>query len=206
MATLKVPPIIECGVASYILPGQTESGDRHLVRHRPGHILIAAIDGLGHGDEAAAAAKTAVAVLEGSREDSVIALLQQAHEALRATRGVVMSLVSIEPAQGRLTWIGVGNVHGVLLRSRAAGKLAREELLLRGGVVGAQLPVLQTADLPIAKGDVVILATDGIHVEFPERLSALEPPQKLADRIMADYCRHNDDALVLATRYLENNQ
>ena len=75
---------------------------------------------------------------------------------------------------------------------------------MRGGVVGAQLPPLQTAVLPIAKGDTLILVTDGIHTEFAEKLSALESPQKLANKIMADYRRGNDDALVLATRYLEN--
>ena len=204
MATLKVPPIIEYGVATYVLPGQSESGDRHLVRNRPDHILIAAIDGLGHGDDAATAAKTAVSILENSRDDSVIALVQQCHDGLRATRGVVMSLASIDPLQGLLTWIAVGNVQGVLLRRRATKRSPKEELLLRGGVVGAQLPPLQTAVLPIAKGDTLILVTDGIHTEFAEKLSALESPQKLANKIMADYRRGNDDALVLATRYLEN--
>lgn len=204
MATLNASPIIECGVASCILPGQTESGDRHLVRQRPGSVLIAAIDGLGHGDEAAAAAKTAVSILEASVDDSVVALMQQVHEGLRATRGVVMSLGSIDPAQGLLTWVGVGNVLGVLLRRRGR-KVVREELLLRAGVVGSQVPVLQADSSPIAKGDMLIFATDGIRPEFADGLSVLEAPQKLVDKIMANCWRGNDDALVIATRYLENN-
>jgi len=204
MATLSVPPLIECGVASYVLPGQSESGDRHLVRHRPGHILIAAIDGLGHGDEAAIAAKTAVSILEASGDDSVVDLMHQVHEGLRATRGVVMSLACIDSGQGLLSWIGVGNVLGVMLRRRGPKKAALQELLLRAGVVGSQLPALQSAELPIAKGDVLIFATDGIRAEFTETLSVLEAPQKLANRIMADCRRGNDDALVIATRYLEN--
>ena len=205
MATLKVPPVIECGVATYVLPGQTESGDRHLVRHRPGSTLVAAVDGLGHGDEAAFAAKTAVSILEGSGDDSVVALMQQAHEGLRATRGVVMSMACIDSVQGLLTWVGVGNVLGVMLRRRGPKKTAREELLLRGGVVGSQLPALHAAVMPIAKGDVVVFATDGIRAEFTEGVSVLEAPQKLANRIMTDCCRGNDDALVIAARYLENN-
>src|ERR1700751_1673505 len=119
MATLSVPPIIEYGKATYALPGQSESGDRYLVRQRTNGVLIAVVDGLGHGDEAAAAAKLAVSTLEGSRHDSVIALLQQCHEKMRATRGVVMSMSSIDAAQGLLTWIGVGNVQGLLLRHGA---------------------------------------------------------------------------------------
>jgi phosphoserine phosphatase RsbX len=204
MATLSVPPIIECGVACYALPGQTESGDRHLVRQRSNGVLIAVVDGLGHGDEAAAAAKLAVSILQGSRQDSVIALMQQCHEKLRGTRGVVMSMALIDPVQGLMTWIGVGNVQGVLLRHGAIKGSGHEELLLRGGVVGAQLPPLQAAVLPVTHGDTVVFATDGIRNEFSEDVSALEPPQKCADRILGAYCRGSDDALIVVTRYREN--
>jgi phosphoserine phosphatase RsbX len=205
MATLSVPPIIECGVASYALPGQNESGDRHLVRQRANGVLIAVVDGLGHGDEAAAAAKLAVSVLQASRHDSVITLMQQCHEKLRSTRGVVMSMAAIDATQGLMTWIGVGNVQGLLLRHGAIRGSSHEELLLRAGVVGAQLPPLQAAVLPVTHGDTLVFATDGIRSEFSEDVSALEPPQKCADRILASYCRHNDDALVLVSRYRENH-
>ena len=206
MATLSLPPIIEYGVAAYAIPGQMESGDRHLVRHREQDVLIAAIDGLGHGDEAALAAKAAVAILEESMEQSVLALMQQCHEGLRPTRGVVMSLASINPADGIMTWVGVGNVQAVIVRRRLAQPSIPEELLLRAGVIGAQLPLLQAASLPIVKGDTLIFATDGIRVEFAEDLSLVESPQKLADKLLAGYCRGNDDALVLVIRYLENNK
>jgi hypothetical protein len=117
-----------------------------------------------------------------------------------------MSLASIDSAQGFMTWIGVGNVQGVMLRRQGTRGLPPEELLLRAGVVGAQLPPLQASVLPITRGDTVIFATDGIHSGFVESASALEPPQKSADRILAQYRRGNDDALVLVTRYLEDHR
>jgi phosphoserine phosphatase RsbX len=203
MATLSVPPIIEYGMATFALPGQSESGDRYLVRQRSNGVLIAVVDGLGHGDEAAVAAKVAIAVLQGSRHDSVIALMQQCHEKLRGTRGVVMSMASFDPAQGLMTWIGVGNVQGLILRHGAIKGSPHEELLLRAGVVGAQLPPLQAAVLPVTHGDTVVFATDGIRSGFSEDISAQEPPQKCADRILATYCRQTDDALVVVTRYRE---
>ena len=183
-----------------------ESGDRHLIRHRPEGILVVAIDGLGHGDEAAFAAKMAVSILEGSRDETIIALLQRCHEGLRSTRGVVMSLASIDPVRGSMSWIGVGNVQGVLLRRRAKVGSVPEELLLRAGVVGAQLPVLQATTAPLLKGDTLIFATDGIRAEFAKDLSPTETPQKLADKVLAECCRGNDDALVVVTRYLENQK
>jgi negative regulator of sigma-B (phosphoserine phosphatase) len=193
-------PLVEYGVAKFVLPGQGESGDQHLVCCNQSGILIAAIDGIGHGEEAANAAKAAVAILKARSEEPVISLLERCHEELRATRGVVLSLASIEPEQGMMTWAGVGNVQGALMRNGAQKGNVQEVLLLRGGVVGSQLPALQAAVLPVAKGDTLVFVTDGIRGDFAEGLSALESPQRAADKILKQHCRGNDDALVLVAR------
>jgi hypothetical protein len=193
-------PTIEYGVAMFVLPGQGQCGDHHLVCCNQSGILIAAIDGIGHGEEAANAAKAAVSILKTGVDEPVISLVQRCHEGLRSTRGVVMSLACIDQGHGMMTWVGVGNVQGVLMRSGAAKGTVQEVLLLRAGVVGSQLPALQAAVLPIAKGDTLVFATDGIRGEFAEDLSALESPQRAADRILEHRCRGNDDALVLVVR------
>ena len=55
----------------------------------------------------------------------------------------------------------------------------------------------------IMRGDTLILATDGIRSDF---LGALlpqgDPPQALADHILARWSKQTDDALVLVVRYL----
>ena len=187
-------------MAKSILPGQGESGDRHLVCCAGDGILIAAIDGIGHGEEAANAAEAAISILKASPDEPVISLLERCHEGLRSTRGVVLSLASIDPKHGMMTWIGVGNVQGVLMRAGAKKGRVEEVLLLRGGVVGSQLPALQAAVLPIAKGDTLVFVTDGIRSEFVEGLSPLESPQRAADKILKQHSRGNDDALVLVLR------
>src|SRR5256885_9190382 len=63
-ASVGAPALIEWGVASLALPGEAESGDRHLVKPVGTGVLVAVVDGLGHGAEAAAAAQAAVAALE----------------------------------------------------------------------------------------------------------------------------------------------
>jgi hypothetical protein len=193
-------PLVEYGVAKFVLPGQDESGDRHLVCCAGDGILIAAIDGIGHGEEAANAAKAAISILKANAVEPVISLIERCHEGLRSTRGVVLSLASIHPAHGMMTWLGVGNVQGVLMRAGAQKGSVQEVLLLRGGVVGSQLPALQAAVLPIAKGDTLVFVTDGIRGEFVEGLSALESPQRAADGILKQRGRGNDDALVLVAR------
>ena len=193
-------PLVEYGVAKSILPGQGESGDRHVVCCGGEGILIAAIDGIGHGEEAANAAEAALAILKASPEEPVISLLERCHEGLRSTRGVVLSLASIDPKHGLMTWLGVGNVQGVLMRAGAQKGSVGEVLLLRGGVVGSQLPALQAAVLPIRRGDTLVFVTDGVRGEFVEGLSALESPQRAADKILKQHGRGNDDALVLVVR------
>jgi negative regulator of sigma-B (phosphoserine phosphatase) len=196
--------VLECGVASRALPGQSSSGDLQVVKLFPSGVLIAALDGIGHGDEAAAAAMIARSILEAHAHEPVIPLIERCHEALRSTRGVAMSIASFDLPHGLITWLGVGNVQGVLLRRGVASAVAEESLLLRGGVVGAQLPSLQAAVLPVFTGDTLIFATDGIGVDFTRGLARNNPPEKAAESILAQYGKTTDDALVLVARYLRD--
>ena len=191
-------PMAEYGIAKFVLPGEGESGDQHLVCCNQSGILVAAIDGIGHGAEAANAARAAVTVLRNGVGEPVIPLVMTCHERLRATRGVVLSIASVDVRHGLMTWLGVGNVHGVLVR--ADKKLTQETLLLRGGVVGDHLPQLQAAVLPVGQGDLLVFATDGFGADFTGTLSPLENPQRAADRILKVFGNGSDDALVLALR------
>lgn len=201
METVKLP-VIEYGVARLALPGQNESGDQHVVSCNQSGVLLAAVDGIGHGEEAANAAKAATSILKAGTNEPVISLVGQCHEKLRPTRGVVMSLASIDISHGMMTWLGIGNVKGVLMRADARNGNGPETLLLRGGVVGAQLPPLQATVLPISRGDTVYFVTDGVRSEFVDSLTTRENPQRAADRILDQFRSGNDDALVLVARLI----
>jgi len=198
----KPPPLIAWGVAVQPLEGEAESGDQYVVRPIPNGVLVAAVDGLGHGPEAAAAARSAVAILKDYAHEPVISLVKRCHERLIRTRGAVMSLASFNALDNTMTWLGVGNVEGVLLRADAAADPPRENVLLRSGVVGYQLPALHASILPVTRGDVLILATDGIRSGFAEDVSLSDPPQRIAEHILARRATGMDDALVLVARYL----
>jgi len=198
--------VIEWGVATLTLPGQGESGDSYVVRPFPDGVLVAAVDGLGHGDEAAAAAKTAVAILEMYSPEPVIALLRRCHERLRMTRGVVLSLASFAAREKTMTWLGVGNVEGRLLRADPHAYPPQESLLLRGGVVGGDLPAPYASIVPVWPGDTLVFTTDGVRSNFAERLTVSESPQRSADRILGQYAKRTDDALVLVARYVRQHK
>jgi hypothetical protein len=203
--------LIEWGVAAQPLAGQTESGDQYLVELFSNGALLAVVDGLGHGDKAAVAARLAVVTLKEAAAGPVQTLIQRSHERLRQSRGVVMSLASVNTFDHTITWLGVGNVEGVLLRADPAAKPATEGLVPWGGVVGYHLPALRPVTLPVRTGDTLIFVTDGIRSGFiKEQRQALSSsagqpqtasPQQLADHILAHYGRTTDDALVLVARY-----
>lgn len=198
-ASMRLP--VEWGVASRAIPGQSVSGDAYVVQPFSGGVLLAAVDGLGHGAEATAAASLAVGVLREHAEESPIALVGRCHESLRSTRGVVMSLASFHEADATLTWLGVGNVEGTLLRARPGFSPPREDFLLRPGVVGFQISPLRAVVVPVLTGDLLIFATDGIDSRFKEDAKNSLAPQACADAILARYVKPNDDALVLAVRF-----
>jgi hypothetical protein len=196
-------PAIEFGATTQAIAGQPQSGDLYLVQEFPGGILVAAVDGLGHGKEAATAAAIAVATLESHAPEPVAELVRRCHEELLATRGVVMSLASFRAADQTMTWLGVGNVEGLLLRAAPQEDGPDEPLLLRRGVVGDRLPaVLRPSLLRVGPGDTLVLATDGIESGFPRTMHRGDPPQRIADRILAQHSKGTDDALVLVARYV----
>jgi len=199
--------VVDYAVAALTQPGQDECGDLSLVKQFAGGVLIGVVDGLGHGPQAAAAARTAINTLELHASEAVEVLVDRCHLALKGTRGVVMSLASIDTSSDTLTWVGVGNVEAVLFHADSEDYLNRHWLLLRGGVVGYELPTIRPSRAAIGRNDLLLFATDGVRSGFGEKLPLDEPPQriaprKIADFIMSGFGRGTDDALVLAARYL----
>jgi phosphoserine phosphatase RsbX len=193
--------MVEIGHAGAAFDGE-DSGDVHVVAPFRGGVVIAMIDGLGHGPEAADAARTAARVIEAYADEALVPLVQRCHEALRKTRGVALSLASLSAVDAAATWLGIGNVEGVLWRADRTASPAQLAIPLRGGVVGYQLPVLRPSTHAVSRGDTLILVTDGIRSGFATGLAIERSAQDLADTILRRHARGADDALVLVARYL----
>lgn len=195
--------VIEWAVRAVSLAGQSVCGDRHVVVATARSTLVAVVDGVGHGGAAAAAANKAVAIVEEQGAGvPLTTLVQRCHAGLREGRGAVMSLAMLDGDARSLTWLGIGNVRGELCRRAGSFGWRPETLLLRGGVVGKQLPSLRTASVVLARGDVLVLATDGIAGDFMDGMRPYWDPQRIADDVVARYSTQADDALVLVARFV----
>lgn len=193
---------IEWSVANRPMNGQTVSGDLHIVEFFEHGVLLGVIDGVGHGQEAHAVAATAADILKQAPGESVIALVKRCHAALARTRGAVMTLAAVDILAGTVTWMGVGNVEARLFRAEADISHPCEHILLRGGLVGLQLPAAQAALMPLGRGDLLVFATDGIQPGFESGINLTETSRQIADGVLRRHYKGTDDALVLVVRYV----
>lgn len=192
----------EWGMAMKSRHAEVTSGDLAVVALLPGGALVAAIDGIGHGREAAGAARAAAAVIHQSPTSDLVGLVRLCHAALQGTRGAAISLAFASVARSTITWLGVGNVEGRVLSGEPAAIRPKGTLALGRGVPGHELPSLRTATLDVRPGDVLIMATDGIAAGFADSLEVSGSTQAISERILARHWTRPDDALVVAVRYL----
>jgi phosphoserine phosphatase RsbX len=178
-----------------------EAGDSHVIAPYDDGVLLAGIDGLGHGPKASHAATAAAEALREQPSQPVRWLLERCNLSIRGTRGAAVSLASVKLQARQLEWAGVGNVTGIILRNGTADK-KQETLLAQGGVVGFRMPNVRSVNLPIHPHDTVILSTDGIRSGFLEDAPLTQPPQQLADFILEHHKRDTDDALVMVCSIL----
>ena len=184
------------------MPGEDVSGDGALVAVRDGGAVATAVDGLGHGPTAALAAERALDTVRASGDEDVVVLVERCHDALRETRGAAMSIATIDRSRATMTWLGVGNVEGRIVRAPGSRGARSEALILTPGVVGHELPPLRAANVELERGDLLLMATDGIDPAYADGLEPSGPCSAIAQAVLERHARATDDALVAVIRYL----
>ncbi len=196
------PAELDVGVAGLAIEGELRSGDLAVFVPYARGGLAAVIDGLGHGDDAADASAIAERVIAKHASDSPAELLQRCHQALRKSRGVVLTAAWFDLEAMELSWAGVGNVEARLVRGAAVFGDRHESALVLGGVVGYNLPPVRPTRTDLRPGDAVAFATDGIEADYSASLTSGLPAQRLAERILSRHGRNTDDALAAVVRYI----
>jgi negative regulator of sigma-B (phosphoserine phosphatase) len=196
------PAELEIGVAGVAFAGEQRSGDLAVFAPYDRGGLVAVIDGLGHGDDAAAASAIAERAIREHASAEPAALLKRCHEALRKSRGVVLTAAWFDLEAMELTWAGVGNVEARLVRGAAVYGERHDSALVLGGVLGYNLPRVSPARTDLRRGDAVAFATDGIDADYSASLTPGLPAQRLAERILQRHGRDTDDALAAVVRYV----
>jgi hypothetical protein len=190
---------LEWGVAERALPGEAASGDSYVVESFSGSVLVGVVDALGHGEGAAATARVAAETLRMHASDPIQFLVKRCHDALLGTRGAVMSLAAFG-TDGMMTWLGVGDIEGVLVFADPSAVPTHVVLTTLGGTTGVRLPSIRPWVIPVSPGDTLIFTTDGIRSGLATSIAVPGTAQRLADQILARGFKGTDDALVLVAR------
>ena len=159
---------------------------------------LVAVDGLGHGPYAAAAAHGAIRELAHRPCSEPGKLVEAAHEALRITRGAALAAARIDFENDVVRFAGVGNIGAYVIDGDA-----RRALVSHNGIVGHNMRKVQEFSVPFPQGAVCILHSDGIQTQWDlDKYPGLmaRSPALIAAMLMRDFIRRRDDAMVLVVR------
>ncbi|MEU6081604.1 SpoIIE family protein phosphatase [Streptomyces sp. NPDC047108] len=187
------------GIGALCLPveGEEECGDACAVVDTGESRTAAVVDGLGHGKDAAHAARTALRTFHDDPRRPLPDLLTAMNRALRNTRGAAVGLLRLQ--DGQADYCGIGNVRVVTVSGRQVdGRMGGQP-----GIVGWSMPVPQIRRLPLPSGATAVLHSDGVDTRWthapPPHLLRLPPPL-LSAALVHGHRRIRDDATVLTAK------
>jgi len=183
------------GVLSRPFKGEDSNGDGVFVKCFGEKVMIAVIDGLGHGFEADEAAQKAIEYLNSTYQSSLHAIVNQMNSAVRKTRGVVISIALIDYGKMSLDYAGIGNVI-----TRIYGSSTPARPVNNNGMISTTVPSFRVSQYRWSKEHVIVMTTDGISEKNdPAKYPGLidRHPMIIAGVLFRDYARDTDDATIL---------
>ena len=180
------------------MKGEPICGDGWLVGQGRNSIIAFMVDGLGHGPDAAEAARVAVETIQANADSDATDLMDAVHHALRPTRGAAAAVALLQPQSELCTYCGIGNISASI--RDGSGSRA---LVSHNGILGHNVRKMQDFSYPFRTGALLVMHSDGVATRWD--LSAypgLESrhPAMAAAAIHRDFSRGRDDAAVLVIR------
>ena len=187
----------DIGMSTRSMPGEIVCGDLAMALELGDGLLLALVDGTGHGVGGHTAAQRMERHLQSSATSDLKRLLEESHQALQGSTGAAVGLLFVAPDRRHARYAGVGNT-GV---ARRAGMPWRP--LSRDGVLGQRLPSTLEQGTELDRGDLIVMWTDGVG-GMPEAVTprdTFRPAQELADTLVRRHGKPHDDAGCLVLRW-----
>lgn len=192
------PGLTQLGALVVPKPGEAACGDRWCYHERIEGILVAGIDGLGHGLGAEQAAAQACQTFDAEKHRPPLRLMQLLHEALRPTRGAAVTLLEVDWDAGRIASVGVGNVAAAMVTGGETKRIATDN-----GIVGHVISRPRELIHACRPDTVLILHSDGLTASWQaDRYPGLMQHHAalIAGVLYRDCKRGRDDSLVVVIR------
>jgi anti-sigma regulatory factor (Ser/Thr protein kinase) len=187
------------GAVSVAMRGQDVSGDAWAVWAAGELTSVFVSDGLGHGDDAAAASALALATFRRHAERSAPDVISAVHDALRATRGAAVAIAELDHRQHTLRYCGLGNISAAVVTPDGA----TQHLVSLAGIAGHVMRRVQPFSYAWPPGSTLLMHSDGIAThwsmsQYPGVLS--RRADVVAAVMLRDHRRLRDDATVVSCR------
>jgi|GEM_PF-2250757 len=183
-------------------PGQTECGDQGtLIRNQEGILLVLA-DGLGHGPQAAHAAKKAIEVVQNSHRLQLSELIKTLDHQLKKTRGVAISLARIRKGTKKIEWVGIGNVSGRLMSLKDGIHLEQKVFANFNGTIGRSVDRYKILEYAFEDDEWLMIHSDGLTRNWMSTFieSNRGTPHEVGLKVIRENSRVNDDSSLLIGR------
>ena len=194
------PPEAELEVGAVCLPktGEEVPGDGWRLEASGDYRTVMVVDGLGHGPNAARAARAATEAFAAHPSATPGALMQICHGALAATRGAAGAAARVVPAKKHGSFAGVGNI---ACRVELTG--ARRQLVSHSGTLGHVMRRVQEFEFDFPVGALLILQSDGLTTrwtseDYPGLLG--KHAGLIAGVLYRDHSRGTDDVTVVVLK------
>ncbi|MDP6113456.1 MAG: SpoIIE family protein phosphatase [Planctomycetota bacterium] len=192
---------LEIGAVCAALPGETQCGDAWAYRPAAHGGTFVVADGLGHGEKASVASQKFIEVFHENHDMGLTGIIQEAHVAMRRTRGAAVLLVDANPEEETVNTAGIGNIEGTILFNGD-----RKGIVSRNGTVGHALTSVHELSYPFPKRSLLVLHSDGLQSRW--NFSSypglrLKDPSLIAAVLYRDFRRGNDDVTVVVARVKE---
>jgi hypothetical protein len=191
-------PQFEWGVVSLPKSGEQACGDGWAIEPGAERTLILLVDGLGHGELAATAAREAIQVFRQQTRKGPADIIWAIHDAIRSTRGAAVAVAEIAPGSQTLVYAGVGNISGVVIDGEE-----RRSMISYNGTAGHEVRKVQEFVYPWSPRSLVVLHSDGLGTHWQlDRYPGLvtRHPGVVAGTLYRDFNRGRDDVTVFAAR------
>lgn len=191
-------PLPAIGAVCLAKDGEAACGDGWASIEQAKRRVFIVADGLGHGADAAAAARAALGAAQKHANRAAADIVAAVDAALRATRGAAGAVAVVDPDLGVCQFCGVGNIAASIHTNGTA-----RSMVSHNGILGHQVRKIQEFQYPFPRGALCVIHSDGLATRW--NLTAypgleLRHPALIAAALYRDHSRRRDDVTVLALR------
>jgi len=188
----------QIGGFSVPAPGETECGDAWSEERRSGSATLLVVDGLGHGPDAAVAAREAVQSFTATSGALPAARVEALNLALRSTRGAAVAVAHLDAARKVVRFAGLGNISAAIHSATPVRHLVSQH-----GTAGQSVRRIEEYTYPWEERSVLVMHSDGIGARhdlgtYPGLIQ--RHPGLVACVLYRDFARGRDDATVVVAR------